>query len=209
MSQATEPESTVTDQRKSLPVQVFQELDRRDENQILSEMRGEQLQEFVYSIKLDGREITNLSYAGVKEASSSEKQPEKVAGTVSTWKVPVAKDQVPAEFIKKGVRQYPLLRSLQSYGMLNQLCDEISIVPERPVDSNSPPVKWFIHGTSIKVGVVTPICQKYGLKWHLELDEKGFLKAIILYGKALEKKQIDELVQGATWAFKASLEEAK
>lgn len=52
---------------KQLPVEVFQEMDARDENQILAEMRGEQLQEFVYSIDVNGRQVINLSYAGAKE----------------------------------------------------------------------------------------------------------------------------------------------
>ena len=43
-------------------------MDRRDENQILAEMRGELLEESVYSIRVDNRDVTNLSYAGVKEA---------------------------------------------------------------------------------------------------------------------------------------------
>ena len=296
---------------KTLPVEVFQEMDRRDENQILAEMRGEQLQEFVYSIGLEGRTVTNLSYAGVKEAirrrghveildykvdeneeeyralvrirdhenqidvlgastaekakpfaytlavnkaernaftklipakwiatlihewlernrtgqaqtasgtikqpkvpkeneaSPSQKTDEKVAGTARTWKVPITKDQVSPDLIKKGVRQYPLLRGLQSYGMVNQLEDEISIVPEKPIPLDSRPVIWFIHGTESRKGVVAPICEKHGLKWDTELDGKGLLKAVVIYGGKLEKQQIDELVQGATWTFKAAME---
>ena len=51
-----------------LPVQAFQQMEKRDEEQILAERRGELVEEFVYSIMLQGREVTNLSYAGVKEA---------------------------------------------------------------------------------------------------------------------------------------------
>lgn len=54
--------------KTDLPVQVFQELDHRDEEQILAEIRGELVEEFVYSIQLQGRQVTNLSYAGIKEA---------------------------------------------------------------------------------------------------------------------------------------------
>lgn len=54
--------------KPALPVKAFQELDRRDENQILAEIRGELVEEFVYSIQLQGKRATNLSYAGVKEA---------------------------------------------------------------------------------------------------------------------------------------------
>lgn len=48
--------------------EVFLEMEKRDEDQILKEMRGELIEEFVYSIQLRGEQVTNLSYAGVKEA---------------------------------------------------------------------------------------------------------------------------------------------
>jgi len=56
-------------EEKQLPVEVFQTMERRDENQILAEMRGEFLEELVYDIEIGGRRVTNLSYAGVKEAT--------------------------------------------------------------------------------------------------------------------------------------------
>ncbi len=52
----------------SVPVEVFQTLERRDEQQILEEMRGEIISDLVYSTNIAGRLVTNLSYAGVKEA---------------------------------------------------------------------------------------------------------------------------------------------
>lgn len=48
--------------------QIFQVLDRRDENQILAEMRGEIIEDLVYDVTIQGKRVTNLSYAGVKEA---------------------------------------------------------------------------------------------------------------------------------------------
>jgi len=45
----------------------FQIMERRDDNQILSEMKGNVLEEFVYSFKQGDRQITGLSYAGVKQ----------------------------------------------------------------------------------------------------------------------------------------------
>lgn len=54
--------------KPEMPVQAFQEMERRDEDQILAEIRGELVEEFVYSIQLQGKQVTNLSYAGVKEA---------------------------------------------------------------------------------------------------------------------------------------------
>ena len=66
----TSPPTSITQgDKQQLPVEVFQALERRDENQILAEMRGEFLEELVYSIDIQGRRVTNLSYAGVKEAT--------------------------------------------------------------------------------------------------------------------------------------------
>ena len=42
--------------------------EKHDENQILANMRGEVVKEWVYTIQQGGRSITSLSYAGVKEA---------------------------------------------------------------------------------------------------------------------------------------------
>mgnify|MGYP001081656526 CR=1 FL=1 len=61
--------SSQAQEEKQLPVEVFQTMERRDENQILAEMRGEFLEELVYDIEIGGRRVTNLSYAGVKEAT--------------------------------------------------------------------------------------------------------------------------------------------
>jgi len=62
------PPDKQTEEEKQLPVEVFQAFERRDENQILAEMRGELLEELVYDIEIQGRRVTNLSYGGVKEA---------------------------------------------------------------------------------------------------------------------------------------------
>jgi len=45
----------------------FSIMERRDEDQILAEMKGNVIQQFVYSFKQGGREITGLSYSGVKQ----------------------------------------------------------------------------------------------------------------------------------------------
>lgn len=47
----------------------FYEIERRDEDQILRELQGEMLEEFVYSFPSGGRTVTGLSWAGVKEAA--------------------------------------------------------------------------------------------------------------------------------------------
>jgi hypothetical protein len=64
--QAENPEPQT--EKKQLPVEVFREMERRDESQILAELTGELVQDFVYSIRVGDREVTNLSYSGIKEA---------------------------------------------------------------------------------------------------------------------------------------------
>ena len=59
---------TPSDKPRDVPVQLFQEMERRDEKQILAEMAGELVQDFVYDIVLQGKHITNLSICGVHEA---------------------------------------------------------------------------------------------------------------------------------------------
>ncbi len=49
------------------PAQSYQEMERVDENQILSELKGEFLEQFVYSYQQGNRTITSLSYTGIKE----------------------------------------------------------------------------------------------------------------------------------------------
>jgi hypothetical protein len=65
---ASPPTSTTEAEKSQLPVEVFHEMERRDENQILAEMRGELIDDLVYSVDIQGRRVTNLAYAGVKEA---------------------------------------------------------------------------------------------------------------------------------------------
>lgn len=293
----TEAEAQPKD--KQLPVQVFQEMDRRDENQILSEMRGELLEEFVYSIRIEGRDVTNLSYAGIKEAirrhgqieilevrkeeddkeyrvlvrvrdhvnqidvlgaATAEKNkpfawvlahnkaernafskllPAKlyatliqewliqfkptstrqVGGTItspqipsqakpspekqSPWHVPITANQVSPELIKQGVRQYPLLKELKSFGMLNQLAEEIAIVPERPILIDTPLVDGFLLRR-----IVEPLAAKHSLAYTLKRTTSGLLEAVLIRGK-LEDPQVKELVGGARWAFERALEEKK
>ncbi len=45
----------------------FTIMERRDEDQILAEMKGNVIQQFVYSFKQGGRDVTGLSYSGVKQ----------------------------------------------------------------------------------------------------------------------------------------------
>ena len=58
MSEAnTRPKSTpqtspAQTEKQQLPVEVFHEMERRDENQILAEMRGELIEDLVYSVDI-------------------------------------------------------------------------------------------------------------------------------------------------------------
>lgn len=47
----------------------FHEIEKRDEAQILKEIQGTMLDEFVYSFQSGGRKVTGLSWAGVKETA--------------------------------------------------------------------------------------------------------------------------------------------
>lgn len=89
--------------------------------------------------------------------------------------------------------------------MVNVLDDEISIVPERPLDISAAPINWFIHGSNYRPGVIDPLCKKHGLQSQV-IEEDGKLTAIILYAGTLEQKQIQELTQGAEWAFRSTIE---
>lgn len=287
--------------QKSLPVQVFQEMDRRDENQILAEMRGELLEDFVYSIAVDGRRVTNLSCAGVKEAIRRHGQIEildvrteqddkeyrvlvrvrdlankvdvlgaataeknrpfawtlahnkaernafakllpaklyatliqewlsqygangvrRIVGTAKhqdnrtvptadappaadktpAWNVPITKDQATQEWLGKDLRQFPLGKDLKSVGMVNVLNDEISIVPERPIKTDSALVDGFLLRR-----VVEPLVSKYSLAYTVQRNSTGLLEAVLIRGSIAEP-QLKELIGGARWAFEKSLEE--
>src|SRR5439155_26436785 len=52
------------------PLEIVLMTEKRDEDQILAQMRGEVLGTYVYSFVQSGRQITSISYAGVKEAIS-------------------------------------------------------------------------------------------------------------------------------------------
>jgi hypothetical protein len=53
---------------KETEVTPYTQMETKDEEQILSEMKGEFLQNYVYSFTQGNRTITNLSYIGIKEA---------------------------------------------------------------------------------------------------------------------------------------------
>jgi hypothetical protein len=49
--------------------EVFREMEKRDEEQIIQEMRGQYIEEFVYQFKIGGRTVTGISWAGIKEVA--------------------------------------------------------------------------------------------------------------------------------------------
>jgi len=52
----------------AITLELAKEFEKRDEEQIIATMRGEIVRNWVYSFTYQGRMVTNLSYAGVKEA---------------------------------------------------------------------------------------------------------------------------------------------
>ena len=51
--------------------QVYEIMERKDEQQIVAELEGRYLEEFVYEFPQDGKLVTGLSWLGVQEASRS------------------------------------------------------------------------------------------------------------------------------------------
>jgi len=48
---------------------AYELMERRDDEQILAELQGRFLDEYVYEISQDGHQVTGLSWIGTKEAS--------------------------------------------------------------------------------------------------------------------------------------------
>jgi len=63
------PETVVASEKtEEVPASVVQLIERMDEEQILREMKGEYLRNFVYRFEHEGKDVVNLSYAGIREA---------------------------------------------------------------------------------------------------------------------------------------------
>jgi len=62
------PDNRETDRSRDKPLEVILLTEKRDEQAIIAEMRGEIADTYVYSFPQGNRTITNLAYAGVKEA---------------------------------------------------------------------------------------------------------------------------------------------
>jgi hypothetical protein len=118
------------------------------------------------------------------------------------WKVPVTKDQATQE-IRKGLRQFVLGKDLQSVGMLNVLDDEVSIVPERPIPTDTALIDTFLLRK-----VVEPLVAKHHLSYTIQRTSDGLLEAILVRGKMADE-QVRKLVSCARWAFENALQEEK
>src|SRR6267378_5700713 len=57
---------TMTDPEK--PIELIILTEKRDEEQILMEMKNAVVSQWVYKARINGVDVTSLSYAGVKEA---------------------------------------------------------------------------------------------------------------------------------------------
>lgn len=49
--------------------EIYEIMERKDEQQIVAELQGRYLDEFVYEFEMEGKKITGLSWLGVQEAS--------------------------------------------------------------------------------------------------------------------------------------------
>ena len=116
------------------------------------------------------------------------------------WKVPKIKDQASPEQVREGLKQVPLLKGTQSFGMINISGDQISLVPERPVLTDTALIDDFLIRR-----VLEPMQQKHNLEFTVETTPAGQLTAILIRG-VLGDKQFRELVNGARWAFGKSIE---
>lgn len=52
-----------------LPPQAYELMEARDEEQILAEIKGNIITEMFYSFRMDGREVTGISWVGTKEVA--------------------------------------------------------------------------------------------------------------------------------------------
>ena len=130
-------------------------------------------------------------------ASKVESKPE------TAWKVPVTANQATPQQIERGVRQFPLLKDLKSFGMINTLGDETAIIPEHSVPINSALIEGFLLRR-----IIEPLVAKHGLAYSIQRANNGFLEAVLIRGK-LPDQQFKELIGGSRWAFERALEEKK
>jgi hypothetical protein len=91
--------------------------------------------------------------------------------------------------MKAGLRQIPLLKGLQSYGMINIQGNEVSIVPERPIKADTPLINGFL-----RVRILEPLQRKHPDITYMFEETDGQLTAILLRGP-LQDHQLKELTR--------------
>jgi hypothetical protein len=153
--------------------------------------------------EVSAEEMVSEIHEGIGTSSSADSPvPRKQSpGETQVWRVPITKDQGSPEQIKQGVKQHPLLKEITSFGMLNVLDEECSIVPEKPVPVNTALIDGFLVRK-----ILQPMKSKHErLQYTVQADSKGMLQAVLIRGK-LEEQQIKDLASAATWAFKRAME---
>jgi hypothetical protein len=144
-----------------------------------------------------------VSAEEVSETSPTETaEPEPTTERQKCQEVPATKDVVNMP----GLRQYPLTDGLKAVGMLNVLNDEVSIVPEKPLEIEGPKgttiISFFIPR------VIEPLCNKHNFSYTVaKTPDNTRLLHIIITGK-LTDDQIKELQAAARWAFAKAVENA-
>jgi hypothetical protein len=164
-----------------------------------------------YSYKRFGSEVEMLARYAAKPNPSvletTKPSPEPKTQTPSEvhakseipWKVPTTAAQASPDQIEQGIRQTPLGKGIQSFGMVNILGDELALCPERPVPTDNALIDGFLLRK-----IVEPLVAKHKLAYTLQRSSNGFLEAVLIRGK-LDDQQVKELVSGARWAFERAL----
>ena len=101
-----------------------------------------------------------------------------------------------------GVKQYDLWKNGVTFGVINQLDEELSVVPVRPMPVNKSTIDSFLVPK-----ILQAMKLKHGLEFWIQADTEGMLTAIFLRGKTTQS-QILEIRNGARWAFEKQLEKA-
>jgi hypothetical protein len=170
--------------------------------EMLSEVPGElEDAETKEPMPVPGLQPASGVQSGEPVTTEGTKQPAEVPPNDEIWTWLEFKDQLPPDVLKRGFKQYPLLRELKSFGMINILEDKAAIVPEHPVLVNTALVEGFLVRK-----VLAPMKEKHKFDFELRMDDHGKLTAVRILGK-LEENQVKELVSAARWAFERALEE--
>jgi hypothetical protein len=148
-------------------------------------------------------ELQDTSGTSKAETVPQQSKPSPDSNSQTTWKVPLTPNQATPAQIQEGVRQFPLLKDLHSFGTVNVFGEEIAVVPERPVSMDTALIDGFLMRK-----IIEPLATKHDLAYTFKRASNGYLEAVLIRGK-LPDQQLKELVSGARWAFERALEEKK